>query len=180
MAIARSHAIVGNVANALALIDHAHDLIEESASTLPDAGDVSEETALNVEVSPDATEFLQELLDGELQRHRAIVHIENLRKESRSNSDNVVKAPLIERLHEYPSDGVDLSNIVQYPPKLALIPAKPIFLDVAWNYIEYPGRGATTEGPAKQTTTSTSTTASTETTPAPQQPKRSWFGFGRS
>ena len=172
LTIARSHAIIGNVANALALINHADNLIDEATSSLPDASDAPAHSAPNVEVSPEEASFLQELLSGELQRHRAIVHIDNLRKEGHKNLSNVVKAPLIERLNEYPEGGVDLTNIVQYPPKLALIPMKPIFLDVAWNYIEYPGQKPAVTKPAEE--------SSTATRPATQQPKRSWFGFGRS
>lgn len=100
------------------------------------------------------------------------MHIDNLRKESRNSLSGAVKAPLIERLNEYPEGGVDLNNIVQYPPKLALIPMKPIFLDVAWNYIDYPGQKLAASKQPKE--------AAPETKPAPQQPKKGWFGFGRS
>lgn len=179
LSIARSHSIVGNVANALALINHAHDLCEASESTLPEASEASSPAALNVEVAPEATQFLQDLLEGELQRHRAIVHIDNLRKEAQKDSNGCSKAPLIERLQEYPASGVDLTNVVEYPPSMALIPVKPIFLDVAWNYIDYPGKGpaaapaqAAAPEPAKGTTPTSK--------PVPQQAKRGWFGFGRS
>lgn len=49
----------------------------------------------------------------------------------------------MERLDEYPalgSGGVDLLNLVTYPPRVEAVPVKPLFFDVAWNYIEYPGR----------------------------------------
>lgn len=78
--------------------------------------------------------------------------------------------PLIDRLGEYPAAGVDLGNIVEYPPKLPFVPAKPIFLDVAWNYIEYPGRRI------KEVERNAEREAGEEA-PAPQ--KRGWFGFGR-
>lgn len=52
-------------------------------------------------------------------------------------------APVVERLSEYPASGhVDLEKIVEWPPRLRVVPVKPLFLDTAWNYIEYPGRGA--------------------------------------
>lgn len=123
-------------------------------------------------VSSTAVEFLQTILNGELQRHRALVHIDNLRKNNKQPSG--VQRPLVESLHEYPSAGVNLSHIVEFPPKLALIPVKPIFLDVAWNYIDYPNKTpAAAAEPAKEEK------AGTEE-PAPQQQKRGWFGFGRS
>ena len=71
--------------------------------------------------------------------------------------------------------GADLSNLVIYPPQLRPIPVKPLFLDVAWNYIEYPGRtrkveamgvnGVTEKGP--------------DVVEEKKEARRGWFGFGR-
>lgn len=84
------------------------------------------------------------------------------------------KPPLVERLHDYPASGVDLDNVVEFPPKMALIPVKPIFLDVAWNYIEYPGKApAVTEA----TKSAVPGVATESEKPAA---KKGWFGFGRS
>lgn len=113
---------------------------------------------------------LANLLNGELQRHRAIVHIDNLRKTESDEAGKAPRIPLLERLQDYPSDGVDLSNLVEFPPKLALVPMKPIFLDVAWNYIDYPGKTAAAATPAAAPEPAKE--------PAPQA-KRGWFGFGR-
>lgn len=128
---------------------------------------------LNVEVSSDAAQFLSKLLDGELQRHRAIVHIDNLRKEGKEDAPRANKLSLVERLNEYPAGGVDLNHVVEFPPELALIPMKPIFLDVAWNYIDYPNRHASAQEPAQQTA------GKEAANQEPQQTKRGWFGFGR-
>lgn len=88
-------------------------------------------------------------------------------------------APLVHRLDDYPTPGVtvDLTNLVTYPPKLEPIPVKPLFFDVAWNYIEYPGQ-------AKQVVEEKAAAAVTngveETTEMPkEEKKRGWFGFGR-
>lgn len=97
--------------------------------------------------------------------------MDNLRKEEQEKS-TAAPAPLVERLHQYPAGGVDLNNIVEFPPKKALIPVKPIFLDVAWNYISYPGKtpAAAAAGGAP----------AVEAVSQPAQPqKRGWFGFGR-
>jgi len=80
---------------------------------------------------------------------------------------------LIDRLHEWPAEGVDLENLVEWPPKLPLIPGKPIFLDVAWNYIDYPGR-RTEEVEEKE-----EEEKGEAAKPAPAPQKRGWFGFGR-
>lgn len=50
---------------------------------------------------------------------------------------------LLEKLDQYP-EGKDLDlkeGIVQWPPRVSPVPVKPVFLDVAWNFIEYPGDG---------------------------------------
>jgi signal recognition particle subunit SRP68 len=129
---------------------------------------------VNVDVGTDSVDLLIKLLNGELQRHRAIVHIDNLRTQSKEQAGEPAKIPLVEQLHEYPVSGIDLSNIVEFPPKLALIPVKPIFLDVAWNYIQYPGR--TTSSPAQEPSTSGKAEPAGE---PPKQQKKGWFGFGR-
>jgi signal recognition particle subunit SRP68 len=73
--------------------------------------------------------------------------------------------PLIERMDEYAADSLDLSNLVPYPPKMQPIPVKPLFLDVAWNYIDYP-RDDQVE-PANKDTEER------------KESRRGWFGFGR-
>ncbi|KOS18293.1 Signal recognition particle subunit SRP68 [Escovopsis weberi] len=183
LAIARSHAITGNAANALALIHRASTLHRAAASKLPSsssddntAADAAAALPPSLDVSPDAFRFLGALLDGELQRHRAIVHVDALRA-APANADPAsgsrVAAPLVERLHEYPLEGVDLARIVEFPPAPALVPVKPIFLDVAWNYIHYPGQVAQA-APAGGVAG-----AQGDEKPAAAAPKRGWFGFGR-
>jgi signal recognition particle subunit SRP68 len=50
---------------------------------------------------------------------------------------------LVERLGHYPEGKIDFQNgIVEWPPKVSPVPVKPLFLDVAFNFIEYPGDGA--------------------------------------
>lgn len=174
LAIARSHAIVGNTANALALINRSAERCEESATKLSgtaEAAAAADSLPLSVEVAADSVRSLGQLLNGELLRHRALVHLDKLYKAEKDEARKRGKLPLLERLHEYPAGGVDLTNLVEFPPKMGLIPMKPIFLDVAWNYIDYPGKAgaASTPSPAPE--------------PAPAaapQPKRGWFGFGRS
>ncbi|KAF4965751.1 hypothetical protein FSARC_6481 [Fusarium sarcochroum] len=176
LAIARSHAISGNAASALALINHADGLVDESSSGVPASDGSSSRTPLSLTVSAEAVEYLQTLLNGELQRHRAIVHADTLRKDHELSTSDAVKRPLIESQYQYPAGGVNLSHIVEFPPKLAVIPVKPIFLDVAWNYIDYanrtPQQAAAPPAQAEKPKTAES--------PGPQQGKRGWFGFGRS
>jgi signal recognition particle subunit SRP68 len=136
--------------------------------------DTSSSSPPNISVSPSEVQFLQDLLAGEVQRYRALVELLNLNEAAQKSEEGNNKTPLVERLNEYPSKGVDLQNLVQWPPKLEPVPVKPLFFDAAWNYIEYPGRqvgnvaviGANEE----------KANAGKEQT---QQQKKGWFGFGR-
>jgi signal recognition particle subunit SRP68 len=39
-------------------------------------------------------------------------------------------------LHQFPKPNcIDLTNLVEFPPKLQPVPAKPYFFDIAYNYI---------------------------------------------
>lgn len=124
-----------------------------------------------MEVAQNEAAFLQDLLKGELQRSRALVQISNLRRQQGGSSGAPAAAqrPLLGRLGQYPSEGVDLENIVSYPPELEPVPVKPLFLDVAWNYVQYP---TTTQGAkAKE---------AVRAEPEKQPAKKGWFGFGRA
>lgn len=128
----------------------------------------------NISISPAEAQALADILQGELQRHRALVELSNLNSKPQANGTAGSGLPLVERLGTYPPEGVDLANLVTYPPKIEPIPVKPLFFDVAWNYIQYPGHVATkdVETPSKSKSTKTS---QEETT----QQKKGWFGFGR-
>lgn len=81
--------------------------------------------------------------------------------------------PFIEHLDQYPLGGVDLTQLVDYPPRLRPVPVKPIFLDVAWNYIDYPGREKAEvmedkDGPIN-----------VQTQDEKKETKRGWGWFGR-
>jgi signal recognition particle subunit SRP68 len=137
-----------------------------------------------------------------VQRGRALVEIfksaNNKPAAAQPTGTTTGKPPLSSRLNDYPSSGVDLENIVTYPPRLEPFPVKPLFLDVAWNYITYPGKGGGAEqqqqpqqaGAAAEGAAATAdgsreedegddadTGAAGEAKP---QQKRGWFGFGRS
>lgn len=83
-------------------------------------------------------------------------------------------APLVQRLGDFPTPGVnvDLKNLVSYPPKIEPVPVKPLFFDVAWNYIDYP----TT---AKQAVEAKAAVSSMTPEKPKEEKKKGWFGFGR-
>ncbi|KAI2617026.1 hypothetical protein GGS26DRAFT_577490 [Hypomontagnella submonticulosa] len=169
LSIARSHSLTDQSLNALVLTKNAFDECEQSASYFSKHGvSSSESSPLNIEIRQSDIQFLHNLLKGELQRCRAIVEIDNLRKKTTNTTPATARAPLIQRLFEYPVEGADLENLVDYPPKMKPIPVKPLFFDVAWNYIEYPGKtAAAAPGPEQRPAE------------AAQPQKRGWFGFGR-
>lgn len=122
-----------------------------------------------MDIAQEDAKFLQQLLKGELQRNRALVEIANLRKLGNKGVSSTTARPLMDILHQYPLQGVDLDNIVTYPPKMEPIPVKPLFLDVAWNYVQYP-----------LTSSKAAATKMAETEKQQLQPaKKGWFGFGR-
>ncbi|KAK3904067.1 hypothetical protein C8A05DRAFT_42805 [Staphylotrichum tortipilum] len=184
LAIARSHAIAGNAVNALALIRHA---LEQSTAASPSLSTPSSSeddddafTPRNIHVTARDTALLLETLTGELHRGRALVELLAKPTPTPQSSSSISK-PLSDRLADYPPAGVDLAHIVSYPPRLEPLPVKPLFLDVAWNYIRYPGKAepAAVEAPATPQA-STAATATTAAEPeAKSQQKRGWFGFGR-
>ncbi|KAI0186027.1 signal recognition particle protein [Xylaria flabelliformis] len=169
LSIARSHSLVDQSSNALALTKHAYDQSVQAAAFYSENGASSSDSPiLSIEIRQTDIQFLHNLLKGELQRCRAIVEIDNLRDKAKLTSSQV-KTPLVDRLREYPEDGVDLENLVDYPPRIQPIPVKPLFFDVAWNYIEYPGKAPAAPAELEEEPTQN----------AEPPKKRGWFGFGR-
>ena len=169
LAIARSHALLSETKNALALLSRALDL---SSQAFPHASSakMADTDPLNLYITAAQLSNLHSLLQGLVSQHRALVELQNIQSASAKKTVNPVP-PLIERLDEYPSDGVDLTKLVTYPPKVEPIPVKPILLDVAFNYIDYPGRNRKFNG--------NGVNGVTEDAKGGEEKKRGWFGFGR-
>lgn len=116
-----------------------------------------------LDVSRDQASTLQTCLGGLVAKYRGLVTLEQLD----ANSSGQQQRPAVERLHQF-NPNADLSNLVPYPPKMQAVPVKPLFLDVAWNYIGYPQNAGSQPQPIADS-------------PAPEEKKgRGWFGFGRS
>ncbi|KAM5438566.1 signal recognition particle subunit srp68 [Microsporum ferrugineum] len=172
LAIGRSHALKSNTKNALALFIRAIDLV---AKALPPSSNEADRPSqpLGVDVSRSQVEELQVQLQHLVWQYRGIVEIEKLAAES-DQRDPATLPPVLHRMNEYHLEGVNLGNLVAYPPRLEPIPVKPLFLDLAWNYIKYPmeKKGVLSTAPD---------TVAAEPTPAaePKKEKKGWFGFGR-
>lgn len=176
LSIARSHAILSNTRNALALFFRALELASQVQSSLPTTHSPSQKPP-SLDVTASQAGALCQLLQGLVFQYRALAELHNLALNSATAEKNKLTdaAPLIERLDEYPPNGVDLTNLVTYPPKLEPVPVKPIFLDVAWNYIEYPGRARTVVENGVSGTAHQVKAAVEEK----KEGRKGWFGFGR-
>lgn len=115
-------------------------------------------------------EYLKSILDGEVQYHRAIVELSNLNKREQNVGKTDRDIPLVERLEEFPVNGINLANIVVYPPVLEAAPIRPLFFDVAWNYLKYPGNQTNGNGKSVQ--------GSSQISGGDGSTKRGWFGLG--
>jgi signal recognition particle subunit SRP68 len=160
------------VVNSLALVKHALDRCEAASPVLSSQGDEDESAPRNIQVTKKDIGFLHGTLSGELQRYRALAELFNSAKATASQTTGSVK-PLSAQLSDFPSGGVDLENIVSYPPRLEPLPVKPLFLDVAWNYIDYPDKRD--QSSARDAGKVQEKNAEPEAKPQ----KRGWFGFGR-
>jgi len=195
--IGYSHAALSAHKEALVLFARAQTFAQTVSESLSGSTVAkSEEKPSSLEVTTDQVSRLSEHLELLILRQRGLVALKQHMNDEKSTG--VKPLPISERLHEYPASGqVDLDNIVTWPPKMQPVPVKPIFLDLAWNYIEYPGRsqaddeeingqGEGTEGivsgvveTAKQATEAIkeAVVPAAEETGTPK--KRGWFGFGR-
>jgi signal recognition particle subunit SRP68 len=176
LAIARSQAIAGNAVNSLALVKYALDQCKAAMPALSSQDEEQPFAPRNIQVTNRDMNLLHDTLTGELQRGRALVEIFNQNKAPHTPQSATTGSakPLSSRLSDYPPGGVDLDNIVVYPPRLEPFPVKPLFLDVAWNYIEYPYKREET---AMKETAMVQEKGGSEAEAKPQ--KRGWFGFGR-
>ncbi|KAJ5246066.1 hypothetical protein N7468_001049 [Penicillium chermesinum] len=156
LALGRSHGVLDKPTEALALFAQALKLADLAT---PQSSATSDGPP-RLEVSRDQASALQAVLRGLVAQYRGLVTLAQLD----GNSAELSQRPVVERLNQFGAN-VDLGNLVPYPPRMQAVPVKPLFLDVAWNYINYPQTGSSAQ-PAE--------------TPAPEEKKgRGWFGFGR-
>lgn len=179
LAIGRSHAMNDNTVNALALYALASTLAESAAGDLTSSSS-SSRTAPKLDVSSSDISATTSHLSTLVTQYRALSDLKSLSAPpsttTKSTSEaKIFKRPLIETLHlnQY-HDSIDLTNLVNYPPKLQPIPVKPLFFDLAWNYIQYPGHEKEVVGP-----NGPSKTDGEAKTEAEKPAKKGWFGFGR-
>lgn len=174
--VSHSHAFLSAPKQALALCNRALSLSSQAASSPKPSASPTD--APKLVVSEDQAQTLKQNLEHLTSHYRGLVALSQMF----SNSDMAAKArltnaaPVVERLNEYPAAGtVDLENLVTWPPKLKAVPVKPLFLDVAWNYVEYPGRMSKT----KETEPEKMQVDGEKVEEAKPAKKSGWFSFGR-
>ncbi|MCJ1251695.1 hypothetical protein MMC30_008930 [Trapelia coarctata] len=175
LAIARSHNLLSSSKNALALFARASNILSNpSTSKYPSINRADK--LVNIEVTQGQANATRQLLEGLVAQHRALVEIENITAEAtKSEKSKAIGAiPMIERLDDYPKNGADLNNLVIYPPKLRPLPVKPLFLDVASTYIEYPGKEK-----KGQEGLNTVVESGKQKVEEKKEGRKGWFGFGR-
>lgn len=173
--LSRAHAFLSASKEALALVSRAATLSSDALSA-PKPPPSSTGNAPKLAVSDHQAQHLQITLKQLTSHYRGLVTLAqisgNVNVETKAESLNVT--PVVERLNDFPASGtVDLKNLVTWPPQLKPIPVKPLFFDVAYNYIEYPGQGghATESAPERMQLD--------ERTEDQKSAKKGWFGFGR-
>jgi signal recognition particle subunit SRP68 len=173
--LSHSYAFLSTPKEALALCNRALSL--SSQATAAPRSPTSSSAASKLEVTEKQSQNLKQNLENLTSHYRGLVALSQLSSNSATASKAGLTnaAPIVERLNEYPASGsVDLKNLVTWPPKLKPVPVKPLFLDVAWNYVEYPGRTP----PAKQEPEPEKVQLE-ETKQERPAAKKGWFSFGR-
>lgn len=172
--LSHSHIFLSAPKQALALCSRALTLSSTATSAPTSPSTTIKATKLSV--TKDQTANLSDTLSNLNSHYRGIVALSQLSATSAATKPGLSSAaPVVERLNEYPASGsVDLKNLVTWPPKLKPVPVKPLFLDVAWNYVEYPGR--TQE--VKQAEVLEEKVEEEKKEERPQV-KKGWFSFGR-
>lgn len=175
--ISYSHSLLSNHINSLALLKRAQDLVSEALPHLKSTAS-ADHSPPTLDIQPAEFEKLNARVKSLCSRMHAIVEMHALEENSAiaAKKNMTSAAPLVQRLNDYPSPGtqVDLNNLVTYPPKIEPVPVKPMFLDVAFNYIEYPGRSKEPHKVPEEPVAN-----GVEEKPAQPAQKRGWFGFGR-
>jgi signal recognition particle subunit SRP68 len=176
--LAHAHAFQAAPKNALALCGRALSLSAQ-ASSLPPSSPEDSSSAPNLAVSPAQASTLQTTLQNLSSHYRGVVALSSISSSTNPPAGKLKTtanaAPVVERLNEYPATGtVDLGNLVTWPPKLKPVPVKPLFLDVAWNYVGYPGRKEV----VKEEKVEEVKEESVEELKV-EKGKKGWFGFGR-
>ncbi|KKY23611.1 putative signal recognition [Phaeomoniella chlamydospora] len=170
LAIGRSYVRQSKWPNALALFSRAHELLLTASGFLNASLKDGSIIAPRLDISKVQLDGFGSFLRSIVIQYRGLVELHNLTKSKDKALDpSTSTVPLGKQLDQYPEHTVDLHNLVSYPPKIEAIPVKPLFFDLAWNYIEYPGQHAD----------AVNGISDSQHEESRKETKRGWFGFGR-
>ena len=173
--IAFSHSLNGESVKALALLHRGEEHSKEISASSKD--EAPSEAPPKLSLTSLARERLVREITSHLSRTHALVELHSLATTAFSQPTH--PRPLVTNLDDFPPPGqnVNLHSLVAYPPRMEPVPVKPILLDLAWNYIEFPGhtRAASAVAGAEE-----GMSENRNEVPSDQQKKsKGWFGFGR-
>lgn len=149
--------------NGLALFARANDLAKALLGKKQGVA-AALEGPTKLDISAGQIQALAVASEGLVAQHRGLASLNKLAEKQGGSAG--LQTPLIHRMDEYAADNLDLTNLVSFLPQMQPIPSKPLFLDVAWNYMQYPQEG-------KQQA------AESQATKEETGGRRGWFGFGR-
>ena len=180
LTIGFAHHMLDQHVNVLALLKRAQDLLDARNPTLSSSVDDTNAPA-TLNIASSTYNDLESRMSTLMTKTHARVELNSL--STPATATQAGARPLVENMNAYPPPGqrVDLTNLVTYPPKIEPVPVKPLFLDVAWNYIEYPGRKAEGKGVVEtvQEVVQPVVNGIKEDSAKEPEKKRGWFGFGR-
>lgn len=140
--IARSHTLLpDHQRETLALFYRAYQYAAAAVPGLPIDPEPPRSSWRGLDVKSADAAALREELQCHVDRWRGLCEIRRLEELERAAGSKKHTGVLIDRLGEWTDPAtIDLKNgLVEWPPKLQPVPVKPVFMDIAWNFIKYPG-----------------------------------------
>ena len=176
-----AHHMLDQHVNVLALLRRAQDVLDARNPSLSSPADGTDAPA-TLDIATTTYNDLKSRMSILMTQTHARVELNSL--STPAATPQAGARPLVENLNAYPPprQHVDLTNLVTYPPKIEPVPVKPLFLDVAWNYIEYPGRKAEGKDVVEKVAETVKPVVNgvrEETQSKEPEKKKGWFGFGR-
>ncbi|CAG8486057.1 8117_t:CDS:10 [Diversispora eburnea] len=149
--VASAYAILNKELEAILLYERANEYNLQAKTSLsnltPDKEDIliiSKENVDNLESllrshkvkAHAALNFYHSGDDSDITEKMNELGIDEEKSKARNKKDEM---PLIEHLNQYPLNlSINNVNLINFPPEFTAIPAKPLFFDIASNYINYP------------------------------------------
>lgn len=136
MAIAPSH-LAHNTRNTLALYHLALTHVSRSLPYFPASSSLDASNIHSLSITSIHATQLKSFLEALVTRFTALIQLQEYNNANVSGAKD--HPPLIDTLNKY-SENVNFGRLVPLPPRIEGVPVKPIFFDIAWNFVGYPGQ----------------------------------------